>query len=404
MIYFTDEKLLETEFIRKENQQKAIWCIGLLTLLLTIIICFGLSCLYSATYVNRNNSLFLSQITSLLVAFTASACTIFLGTKKITSWINPILIIMLAVLFYTATCTPKINGAHRWLFIKLGSHSISIQPSELMKVVLVLWLSNFLGKNQHYMTIHPWKRVIFPAGGIMACPIMLVLAGKDYGTTALLLAVTACMLYAAGFKLRYLLPLSGVFLFGAYEYIKRNDPTRYNRILLFRTPEQYAQNETMQQWYSILALGSGGWVGQGFSESRLKWDFLPESESDFILSVAGEEFGFLVMLMLIIIYLFLGFLGITIGTMAKSIRDKYIAFGMSIFILMQAMINLGVISCAFPTKGMPAPFISFGGTNMMACLIGVSCIISIALDIAIPNYTERLRDKVLPRKKKMLNK
>ena len=161
-------------------------------------------------------------------------------------------------------------------------------------------------------------------------------------------------------------------------------------IAVFMDAEAYRMTSGYQLWNSLLALGSGGWTGVGFTESRLKLMYLPENHTDFILSIVGEELGFITLLTVIVAYLILVFVGLRISVKARTRQGMLIAFGMSIFIGMQALINIGVITAAFPTKGMPAPMISYGGSNLLACLIAAACVASVAIDSAIPDYQEKL--------------
>ena len=122
----------------------------------------------------------------------------------------------------------------------------------------------------------------------------------------------------------------------------------------------------------------------------MKLLYLPENHTDFILSIVGEELGFITLLIVIIAYLVLVLVGIRISMKARTRQGMLIAFGMSIFIGMQALINIGVITAAFPTKGMPAPMISYGGSNLLACLLAVACVASVAIDSAVPDYPDKL--------------
>ena len=134
------------------------------------------------------------------------------------------------------------------------------------------------------------------------------------------------------------------------------------------------------------ALGSGNWTGVGFAESRLKHKYLPEAHTDFILSIVGEELGYVWMCVVILAYVVFVTLAIAISTRARTRQGMLLAFGLTTFIAVQAIINIGVISGAWPTKGMPAPFISYGGSSLVSCLVATGLIISVALDAAYPDY------------------
>jgi cell division protein FtsW len=134
-------------------------------------------------------------------------------------------------------------------------------------------------------------------------------------------------------------------------------------------------------------------MGIGFTESRLKLKYLPEAHTDFIISIVGEELGFVAVLSVIVAYLLLAFFGFRIGSKARTRQGMLIAFGMCTFMTLQATINLGVICGALPTKGMPAPMISYGGSSLLACMIAVAIVFSVAVDNTYPKYDEVLHRK-----------
>ena len=172
-------------------------------------------------------------------------------------------------------------------------------------------------------------------------------------------------------------------------YIVWFDPVRLARITSFLRPEDVQREEGYQLWNSLLALGSGGWFGIGFMESRLKARYLPEAHTDFILAIVGEELGLVAMAGVVLLYLAFTWFGLRIATRATSRLGMLLGFGLTLGISLQAWINLLVVTGTAPTKGMPAPFISYGGSNMMASLIAVGLLVSIAADAAYPCYNER---------------
>ena len=236
----------------------------------------------------------------------------------------------------------------------------------------------------------PFWKVLVPTGLWVGPTILLVLAGEDLGTTVLLGSLYLLMLFVAGMRLRYILPFVLVLPPAAFFIIKAFDPMRWSRLTVFMDAEAYKMTSGYQLWNSLLALGSGGWTGVGFTESRLKLMYLPENHTDFILSIVGEELGFATLLTVIVAYLILVYVGLRISAKARTRQGMLTAFGMSIFIGMQALINIGVISAAFPTKGMPAPMISYGGSNLLACLLAAACVAAVAIDSAIPDYPDKL--------------
>ena len=145
---------------------------------------------------------------------------------------------------------------------------------------------------------------------------------------------------------------------------------------------------------SLMALGSGGWLGLGFGQSRLKTRYLPEQHTDFILAVVGEELGLVAIWLVILLYLMWGFFAVRIAISARSKLGMLLAFGLAMAIQLQATINLAVVSGSAPTKGMPAPFISYGGSNVASSILAVSLLLSVAMETVRPGYSDAFWETV----------
>ena len=337
------------------------------------LILFGLVMLYStSTGSDKGASLLIKQSFWILLGILSAALINFVGYKKLLPYAN-LLIIVSCILLVLALFSRPINGAYRW--IRLPGGIGNIQPSELAKIALIMFLSYYLPKHQRQLNYS--IKSLFPPCFVCGLVLGLILVGRDLGTTVLLCAVIWFMAFAAGIRLRLLLP--PIFLLPVVPIIlKYYNKVRWVRITSFLDPEKFQQTTGYQLWLSILALGSGSWTGLGFAKSRMKAHYLPESHTDFILSIVGEELGYIAILSLIIIYIIFIILAIFISTRAKEKDGMLLGFGITVMIAMQAIINIGVVSGAFPTKGMPAPFISYGGSNMVMCLIGVGFLLSIS--------------------------
>ena len=350
-----------------------------------MITLFGLIMLYSTSFVTQGSSYFKKQLMWMFIGLAAGAGTILIGSKRLSDW-SPLMIVVLDLLLVWALFCKPINGARRWIQIA----GMTLQPSELGKVVITLFMAKYLASHTRALESEPFRKVMIPTGFWVGPAILLVLAGEDLGTTVLLGALYLLMLFVAGMRLRYILPFALILPPTAFFVIKAFDPMRWSRLTVFTDAEAHKMTSGYQLWNSLLALGSGGWTGVGFTESRLKLSYLPENHTDFILSIVGEELGFITLLTVIVAYLILVYVGLRISVKARTRQGMLIAFGMSIFIGMQALINIGVITAAFPTKGMPAPMISYGGSNLLACLIATACVAGVAIDSAIPDYPDKL--------------
>jgi len=353
---------------------------------LTIML-FGLTMLYSTSFGSVGSSYFKKQLVWAAVGMGGLGFVLFVGYKKLS---DLSLFIMAGVAFLLAVADflfPAVKGAHRWIMIP---HVGNVQPSEIAKLALCLFMAKYCAESARAIENAPLFKVFVPAGICCAPLIGLVLLGKDLGTTVLLSCVFLFVLFAAGVKLRYILPipiLAGPVLFFL---IKHFDKMRWARLTSFMDPETNQVDEGYQLWHSLLALGSGSWYGVGFTESRMKANYLPEAHTDFILSIVGEELGFVALCLVMAAYLAFIYFAVKISSKARTRQGMLLGFGLTCVLAMQSIINIGVVSGAFPTKGMPAPFISYGGSNLVMCLAATGLILSIALDSAYPEYCEEL--------------
>ena len=365
-----------------------------------LLLLFGLAILFSTSASSAGVTLFFKQTIWAVIGVLAGGGCVLFGYRTLSNNSLLFLILLVIMLLLPVTVMRRaVNGAYRWII--LGP--IRIQPSEFAKVVLVLFCANFIAHRSRALETAPFKKVMLPLLGVIGVLALLVMMGRDLGTTALLVALFFALLWIGGLPAWYVLPvpLLGIagFLFIHVEWIQKilsavgilND-YRLKRLTSYQNPQFYANDEGFQLWQSLKALGSGGWFGLGLTDSRFKRNYLPEAHTDFILSIAGEELGFVALLVVMFFYLLLTLLGFIIAYKARTRQGRIIAFGMSAFIGLQAFINIGVICGALPTKGMPAPLISYGGSNLLTCLVAVGLIFSVALDTVKPDYADRIRE------------
>ncbi len=358
-----------------------------LLFLTMVLVVFGLTMLYSASYGTAGLKFFRNQLIWVVIGSLGGVTAFVIGYRKLASasllWMGISFVLLMIALF----CFPAVNGANRWIRFRLPGMDMSIQPSEFAKIAVALFVAKYCSENLRTFNHLRGRGGILPLAGISGLVILSILAGRDLGTTVLVSAVAVGTMLAAGLYLRYLLiPLAGAgaILF----YIIEHDATRLARITSFMQPELVQQDEGYQLWNSLLALGSGGWTGIGFMSSRMKAKYLPEAHTDFILAIVGEELGLIAMAILIVFYIGFTVAALTISLRSNSRLGMLLGFALTIGLSVQAAINLAVISGAAPTKGMPAPFISYGGSNMIASLIAVGLLVSIAADTAYPGYNE----------------
>jgi cell division protein FtsW len=258
------------------------------------------------------------------------------------------------------------HNTHRW--IRFGI--LSFQPSELAKPALVLFLAWFLQKRMQ--TIDDWRGTILPAALPSLVFIALILKEPDLGTALVCAGVTALMLYLAGMEMKYLgyaaLAAVPVLYFMLFRVKWRRD-----RLLAFINPEADPLGKGFHIIQSLIAVGTGGLHGLGYMEGRQKLFYLPEPHTDYIFANVAEELGLLGAIVVISLFVVLGYRGIRAAVLSKDPFARFLAFGITATILIQAFFNISVVLALVPTKGITLPFISYGGTSLfiMLALIGV---------------------------------
>ena len=259
------------------------------------------------------------------------------------------------------------NGARRWLF--------HFQPSEPAKLALVLALAHY-GAAQGQKMGWFLRGFVVP-GALLGTFLVLIFLEPDWGTTILLATVGAGTMYLSGTRLRYLVP-AALLGAGAIFLLLQHNPVRMSRMMAFLHPEMYRDGVGFQTWQAMLALGSGGWDGLGLGNGRQKLGFVPENQTDFILSVIGEELGLVATLSVVVVYLILVVCGFAIARRAGSYFGFLLGSSITFMIGLQAFINIAVVTSMLPNKGLPLPFISYGGSNLVVMLICAGLLLGVA--------------------------
>jgi len=264
----------------------------------------------------------------------------------------------------------KVGGARRWLSLP----GMQLQPSELGKLVLIVWLAHYLSKEKR--RLDEFKRGYLIPMAVTGGMLLLVLAEPDFGSTALMASVAFAMMYIAGVRLRYLGPtiLSGLV---GFSLLIMHNPVRMKRMLAFTDLDKYKAGVGYQVWQGMLAFGSGGFSGLGLGNSRQKMFYLPEAHTDFIFPIVGEELGLVGTLAILAAFMILVACGMYISLNASDLFGQYLGMGCTLLLAMQALINIGVVTAWLPTKGLPLPFISYGGSNVVMNLVAVGLLLNI---------------------------
>ena len=332
----------------------------------------GLVMLFSAGVVKDAHSLLTKQIIwiglSVMIALYISFMDLEWLKKR--SW----LIFGFCVLGLVLTLVPgvgvKVNGAQRWI----GLGPLRVQPSEFAKIGLVFALATFFSTNQR--EIKTFFKGFFLPSLIIGAICGLIILQPDFGTCFLCGAVAATMMFQSGTSLRWLLPVAGLAIL-AFCVLVYFDPVRIRRVTSFLDVEANANDSAYQLWQGMLAFGVGGVDGVGLGMGRQQMHFLPEAHTDFIFPVIGEELGLICTLGIVLCFLVLFVLVSLRLRQAPKLYEYLLAMGSLLFITLQAIINMGVVTGSMPTKGMSLPFISYGGSNLMVTFIFLGIILNV---------------------------
>jgi cell division protein FtsW len=287
-----------------------------------------------------------------------------------TWWIWFALALVTLVLCFVPHLGMRINGSRRWVGLGL----LSFQPSEIAKVAAVFFLAYWFAREEK-----PNKSLLanfvipIAVTGIL---LALILAEVDLGTTALIGATTFVMMFVAGAN-AILLGLVSLGGFSAILIAATLMPERMGRLLAFLHPENYKQDAGLQQMQALIAWGSGGMEGLGLGNGRQKMLYLPYAHTDFIFPMIGEELGLRVSLLVVFLFIVIIVCGMMIALHAKDRFGLLLGCGIVSLLGLQAAVNIGVTTSLLPNKGLPLPFISYGGSNLVACLFGIGLLLNI---------------------------
>ncbi len=352
-----------------------MWLVGVVVLLLSL----GVVMVYSASAIVaadrfHDPSFFLKK--QLFWAVLGAGCllgALRVDYRRLERWGVPILaaVGVLLVLVLVPPLAQPINGTRRWL--RLGP--VSFQPAELAKLALVVYLAAHLARAGEALA--DFRRGLLPPLAVTGVLALLVLAQPDLGNCVALLAVTFALLFLAGGRVRHLAALWAAalpFLVLAVWLA----PYRVRRIATFLDPWSDPRGSGFQIIQSWLALGSGGLLGRGIGESRQKLFYLPEAHTDFVFAVIGEELGFVGAFAIVALFAVLVWRGLRVGLRAPDAFGAYLALGITVLIATQTLVNLGVVTGSLPTKGLPLPFISFGGSSLLVTMLATGVLLNIS--------------------------
>jgi cell division protein FtsW len=291
--------------------------------------------------------------------------------------IYPVLCVVLLMLVGTFFLD-KSHATHRW--IKFGP--VNIQPSELAKLAVILYLAWFLdlnhrGKAGMEFCKEDFLHTILPAAGPILICVALVLLEPDLGTAIDIVLVATAILYVAGLSWKWIAVGAAAAMPVLYVLIT-HVAYRQARLLAFINPASDPQGAGFQLLQSLIAVGSGGFTGVGLMESKQKLFYLPEAHTDFIYAVICEELGFIGAMLVIALFVVYGWRGMRAAFSAPDSFGKLLALGITAMVLSQALINFAVVLGMVPTKGIPLPFISYGGSSLLVMLLATGVLLNIS--------------------------
>lgn len=344
------------------------------------LLCIGLIMVFSSSittsYLRHGGDAFYyvkRQAMWATVGIVAMISAMRVDLYKIKRWNGPALIggIILLILVLIPGIGINIKGSSRWL----GFGPLTFQPSEIMKLIMVMFMANSLSR--HQQVIRDFVKGLLPHLIVLGLVCGLILLQPDLGTTIAIAGTTYILFMAGGVRVAYLGGLAGMGLLAIGAAIAVA-PYRLERITAFLDPWADPTDSGFQTIQSLYAIGSGGFAGVGLTNSKQKYFYLPEQHTDFIFAIIGEELGFIGTSLVLFLFLVFLWRGVKIALTAPDSFSCLLAIGITSMIVLQAIINIGVVTGSMPVTGITLPFISYGGSSLVWTLIGVGLLLNVS--------------------------
>jgi cell division protein FtsW len=339
---------------------------------LGVVMVFNVSYFYAQEHYGDPFLFFRKHLASLLLGGMALFLASRLRLDVLERWANVLL--LLNVLALLLVLIPGIGtergGARRWLIVG----GFSLQPSELAKVAIVLFLARWLSRNRE--RVRDFRFLAQPLVVVGACA-GLVLLQPDFGSAVIFSALLFLMLYVGGARSSHLLALgsAGAVALGLLATVAEY---RMRRLLCFLDPWADSQGCGFQLVQSLIAVGSGGVAGVGLGQSRQKMFFLPEAHTDFIFALVGEELGLCGVALVVLLFALVTARGFRVASRHPDMFAGLLAFGLTLVVVLGAVVNVGVVLGLLPTKGLPLPFVSYGGSAMLGAMLSAGMLVALS--------------------------
>lgn len=344
----------------------------------------GVIMVYSSSavsaYVNFNDSYYFLK-RQMIWASLGLLCMIFTMNLDYHVWrklAKPMMLVtlVLLVLVLVPGLGKVVNGARRWL----GFGSLYLQPSEIAKLSIVLFTAGSLAKHQE--KIGSFIKGVVPQLLMLLVVFGLILKEPDLGTALSIGGTVFVLLFVAGAKLKHLGSLGAAGVAGIIAAVLF-EPYRMKRLLAFSDPWADPLDTGYHIIQSLYAIGSGGLFGVGLGRSREKFLYLPEPHTDFIFAILGEELGLIGTLTVIVLFFLFAWRGLKVAISAPDIYGSILATGLTTMIMVQALMNIAVVTASMPVTGIPLPFLSFGGSSLIFTLAGVGILLNISRYVSL---------------------
>ena len=357
----------------------------ILALLVFALVIFGLVMISSASVVlsyevtggRTNNYYLIRQLTSLVIGLVALIILQAVDYHRYKKFALPLLLLTIIVLAVPAF--PEIfkglafgyGGAYRWIHIG----PLFFQPSEIVKLTFIIYLAAWFERRKDELS--KFTAGVIPFVIILGIVVFLIMKQPDLGTTSIIGIIGISMFFVAGAHLAHL--GLGVILGagGLWELIRRS-PYRLARLLVFLNPASDTLGKGYHVNQALLAIGSGGFWGLGFGQSRQKYNYLPQASTDSIFAIIAEELGFARSVIVIAAFFIFAYKGFNIAMKAPDLFGRLLAAGITSWIVFQAVINIGTMLAVFPLTGVPLPFISYGGSSLIINLAAIGILLNVS--------------------------
>lgn len=345
-------------------------------LVIGVVMTYSSSAVKGYLYYDDPYHYFKAELIWVALGLMAMTAAVLIDLRLLYTWAKPLLYasLLLLVLIKVPGLGRTVNGATRWI----GLGPLSIQPSEVIKLSMVLMMARFLSAGSYNLA--SFRKGLVPALALMGIVCGLIMLQPDLGTTLVIAASVFFMLLAAGARMSHMAGL-GLTGLGLVVAAIAAEPYRMRRIFAFLDPWADPSGKGYQTIQSLLALGPGGLFGLGIGQSRQKFLYLPENHTDFIFAMIGEELGFVGASLVVLLFLLLIWRGYRAAIHAPNTFLSLFAVGLTSIIGIQAMINMGVVSGVLPVTGITLPFLSYGGTSLLFTMTGAGLLLNISASV-----------------------